>query len=202
MVARRRRDRSQADQNPCDPKDQTDRNRTSPFAFTGNRFEFRAVGASANCAAPMTTLNTIVANQLSRLQRGGRPPAQDQPQHRPEHRRRAPRLHDRRRSGSCSTATATRRSGKMEAAARGLSNNKATPEALEAMISDEAAKVFAAQGVFNQRELHSRYEVLLENYIEQDRDRSRPARGAEHDARASRRLRCDQPAQRDPPKPR
>lgn len=45
--------------------DNTDRNRTSPFAFTGNKFEFRAVGSSANCADPMMVLNTIVANQLN-----------------------------------------------------------------------------------------------------------------------------------------
>ncbi len=49
--------------------DNTDRNRTSPFAFTGNRFEFRAVGSSANCAGPMTALNTAVANQLMNSKR-------------------------------------------------------------------------------------------------------------------------------------
>ena len=49
-------------------KDNTDRNRTSPFAFTGNKFEFRAVGSSANCAGPMTVMNAIVAEQLNKFQ--------------------------------------------------------------------------------------------------------------------------------------
>ena len=50
--------------------DNTDRNRTSPFAFTGNKFEFRAVGSTANCAVPMTVLNTIVAEQLNMFKAG------------------------------------------------------------------------------------------------------------------------------------
>ena len=149
---------------PAIPKDQTDRNRTSPFAFTGNRFEFRAVGASANCAAPMTVLNTIVANQLTAFS--------EEVERRLETNPNTEENILAVLQGYMSDVKRVVFNGngysqewEEEATARGLSNNKATPEALEAMISDETAKVFAAQGVFNERELHSRYEVLLENYI-------------------------------------
>ncbi|MGE3499783.1 MAG: glutamine synthetase III [Candidatus Binatia bacterium] len=145
-------------------KDPTDRNRTSPFSFTGNRFEFRGVGASANCAAPMTVLNTIVAHQLQAF-------AQEVD----------------RRAGEHSSAEATlvsvlqgymddverivfngngySREWEGEAAARGLPNHKTTPAALEALVSPRAKEVFAAQGVFNERELLSRHDVLLERYV-------------------------------------
>lgn len=145
-------------------KDQTDRNRTSPFSFTGNRFEFRAVGASANCAAPMTVLNTIVANQLQNFGRevDGR---------------------SREKSNTQANVIAVlqgysedverivfngdgySQAWEKEAESRGLSNNKSTPMALKAMISDRAKEVFANQGVLSGREMHSRYDVLLERYI-------------------------------------
>jgi glutamine synthetase len=149
---------------PAIPKDQTDRNRTSPFAFTGNRFEFRAVGASANCAAPMTVLNTIVAHQLvafsaevdSRIQTN---PNTDE-------------VIVEVLQGYMADVERIVFNGngysqewEDEAAARGLSNNKTTPDALTAMISDDARDVFGAQDVLSERELHSRFEVLLENYI-------------------------------------
>ncbi len=148
---------------PAIPKDQTDRNRTSPFAFTGNRFEFRAVGASANCAAPMTTLNTIVANQLAAFSAEVDRRAQDDPNtdqiivdllrgYMPEVER------------VVFNGNGYSPEWELEAAARGLSNNKTTPAALPAMISDQAREVFGAQNVFSERELHSRYDVLLENY--------------------------------------
>jgi glutamine synthetase len=145
-------------------KDQTDRNRTSPFSFTGNRFEFRAVGASANCAAPMTVLNTIVANQLQAFKKEV----------------------DRRNQENADLETHVvavlqgymedverivfngngySKAWEEEAEARGLANNKTTPVALKAMISAKAKEVFASQGVFSERELHSRYDVLLEKYI-------------------------------------
>jgi glutamine synthetase len=145
-------------------KDQTDRNRTSPFSFTGNRFEFRAVGASANCAAPMTVLNAIVANQLQAFKED---------------------VDGRNRENSNTQANVITvlqgyledverivfngngysQAWEEEAKARGLSNNKTTPVALKAMISEKAKEVFASQGVFTERELHSRYDVLLEKYI-------------------------------------
>ena len=145
-------------------KDQTDRNRTSPFPFVDNRFEFRAVGGSANCAAPMTVLNTIVANQLQAFKE---------------------EVDDRTRhdSDTQNNTVAVLRgymedverivfngdgyseAWEQEAMARGLSNNKTTPVALKAMISEKSKDVFRNQHVLNETELHSRYEVLLENYV-------------------------------------
>ena len=149
---------------PVIPRDPTDRNRTSPFAFTDNRFEFRAVGASANCAAPMTVLNTIVANQLAAFGRE----VDSRTQTNPNTEENIVAV----LQGYMADVERVVFNGngyaeewEKEAAARGLSNNKTTPVALEAMISDKAKSVFSAQGVFNERELHSRHEVLLENYI-------------------------------------
>ena len=149
---------------PVIKKDQTDRNRTSPFAFTGNRFELRAVGGAANCAAPMTTLNTIVAKQLQDFAR---------------------EVDSRNQQNSATeenivavlqgymkdvdrvvfNGNGYSQEWEKEAETRGLSNNKTTPVALKVMISENAKEVFGSQNVFNERELDSRYEVLLENYI-------------------------------------
>ncbi|MCZ6654202.1 MAG: glutamine synthetase type III, partial [Planctomycetota bacterium] len=145
-------------------RDQTDRNRTSPFPFTGNRFEFRAVGGSANCAAPMTVLNTIVANQFQAFQaevdrRSNRGSSLEDhivavlQEYMPDVERIV--FNGDGYSGAWET----------EAASRGLSNNKNTPVALRAMISDEAKAVFEKQQVLNADELESRYEVQLENYV-------------------------------------
>jgi len=149
---------------PVIKRDPTDRNRTSPFAFTDNRFEFRAVGSSANCAAPMTVLNTIVASQLAAFGREVDSRAQTNPNIEENivavlqgYMDDVERV--------IFNGNGYSEAWEKEAAARGLSNNKTTPVALEAMISDKAKNVFAAQGVFSERELHSRYEVLLENYI-------------------------------------
>ena len=149
---------------PAIKRDPTDRNRTSPFAFTDNRFEFRAVGSSANCAAPMTVLNTIVANQLAAFGREVDSRTQTNPNTEENivavlqgYMADVERI--------VFNGNGYAEEWEKEAAARGLSNNKTTPVALEAMISDKAKSVFGAQGVFNERELHSRYEVLLENYI-------------------------------------
>ena len=149
---------------PAIEKDYTDRNRTSPFPFVDNRFECRAVGASANCAALMTVLNTIVANQLQVF---------------------AEKV-DRRNQQNPNTednivaelqgymddvetvvfnGNGYSRAWEEEAEARGLSNNKTTPSALKAMISESTHEAFRNQHVFNKKELHSRYEMLLENYV-------------------------------------
>ncbi len=145
-------------------RDRTDRNRTSPFAFTDSRFEFRGVGASATCAAPMTVLNTIVANQLQAFK--------NEVDGRNQH-----------SSNSEDNIVAVlqgymddverivfngngySKAWEEEAKARGLSNNKTTPSALKVMVSDKAKDVFDSQGVFTENELHGRYETLLENYI-------------------------------------
>jgi glutamine synthetase len=145
-------------------KDQTDRNRTSPFPFVDNRFEFRAVGGSANCAAPMTVLNTIVANQLQAFQKEV-----------DSRNQRTPKSEDNIVAVLQGYMEDVERivfngdgyseAWEKEATARGLSNNKTTPVALKAMISEKSKEVFANQHVFNEKELLSRYEVLIENYV-------------------------------------
>ena len=145
-------------------KDQTDRNRTSPFPFTDNRFEFRAVGGTANCAAPMTVLNTIVANQLQAFKKE----VDSRNQHNPDteanivavlqgYKEDVERI--------VFNGNGYSEDWEKEAGARGLSNNKTTPVALKTMISEKSKEVFENQHVFNEAELHSRYEVQIENYL-------------------------------------
>ncbi|HMV15079.1 MAG: glutamine synthetase III [Chitinophagales bacterium] len=144
--------------------DNTDRNRTSPFAFTGNKFEFRAVGSSANCALPMTVLNAIVAEQLKLFKvevdeyiKGG----------------------DYKDVAILKVLRKTIKDAKRimfegdnysddwhkEAKKRGLSNNKTAPVALGAFVSDSSVKLFADLGIYSHREVEARYEIALENYI-------------------------------------
>ena len=149
---------------PAIKRDHSDRNRTCPFPFVDNRFEFRAVGASANCAPPMTVLNTIVADQLEAFKKA----VDSRSQHGPS--READivavlqgYMEDVERiifnGDGYSDAWAK------EAATRGLPNTKTTPDAIKAMVSERSKEVFGRQRVFNERELESRYEMLLENYI-------------------------------------
>ena len=145
-------------------RDQTDRNRTSPFPFTGNRFEFRAVGGSATCAAPMTVLNTIVANQLQAFKQE----VDDRAELNPNTQENIVAvlqsyMEDVERI--VFNGDGYSEAWEKEAEARGLSNNRTTPIALKAMLSDSAKEVFANQNVFSERELESRYEVLIENYV-------------------------------------
>jgi len=145
-------------------KDQTDRNRTSPFPFVDNRFEFRAVGGSANCAAPMTVLNTIVANQLQAFKKE----VDSRNQHNSnteDHIVAVLRGYMEDVERIVFNGDGYSEAWEKEAMARGLSNNKTTPVALKAMISEKSKEVFADQHVFNENELHSRYEVLIENYV-------------------------------------
>ena len=145
-------------------RDQTDRNRTSPFPFVDNRFEFRAVGGSANCAAPMTVLNTIVANQLQAFKKE----VESRNQHDPNSKDNIVAV----LQGYMEDVERIVFNGdgyseawEKEAKARGLSNNKTTPIALKAMISQKSKEVFGNQHVLNENELESRYEVLIENYV-------------------------------------
>lgn len=144
--------------------DNTDRNRTSPFAFTGNKFEFRAVGSSANCAHAMTALNTIMASQLIEFKASV----------------------DKRIEGGDKKDEAIlkelqkliKESKKIrfegngygeewvkEAEKRGLSNLKDTPAALSVWKDKKVQKLFIEQNVLNAAEIESRMEVELENYI-------------------------------------
>lgn len=144
--------------------DNTDRNRTSPFAFTGNKFEFRAVGSTANCASPMLVLNTIVADTLKSFKK-----EVDELIAKGEKREIAV-LHILRNYIAASKNIRFEGDNyseewAQEAARRGLSNFKTTPEALDAFISDSAKKVFYSNGIYTERELEARHEIMLEEYV-------------------------------------
>jgi glutamine synthetase len=144
-------------------KDNTDRNRTSPFAFTGNKFELRAVGSSANSAYPMTILNMIVAEQLKkfkydvdRLLRKGE-------------KKDVALLMVIKKYIKESKAIRFEGNGyapewEVEAAGRGLSNFKTTPKALDAFLSEKSTILFEDSNVFSLREAHARHEILLESF--------------------------------------
>ncbi|MEC8113844.1 MAG: glutamine synthetase III [Bacteroidota bacterium] len=144
--------------------DNTDRNRTSPFAFTGNKFELRAAGSTANCAVPMTVLNTIVAEQLNMFKAA---------------------VDARIKGGDKKDDALLKELQKLikdhkairfegngygeawvkEAKKRGLSNLSDTPTALEVWGRKEVSALFASLGVLTEEELHARQEVEYENYI-------------------------------------
>jgi len=143
--------------------DNTDRNRTSPFAFTGNKFELRAVGSSANSSAPMTVLNAIVADQLVKFKAD------------------VDKLIKKGDKKDLALLTVIKKYIKEskdirfegngysqewadEAAKRGLSNIKTTPKALDAYVSDKSTELFTKTNIFSKRELHARHEILLESF--------------------------------------
>lgn len=143
--------------------DNTDRNRTSPFAFTGNKFEFRAVGSSANCADSMTVLNTIVASQLKLFKK---------------------KVDANIKSGDKKDTAILKElkeciqtsknilfegdnysfEWEKEAKKRGLNNEKNTPKALDAYVSKQSVDLFVNNNIFNENELAARHEIRLENY--------------------------------------
>jgi len=144
---------------PQFPKDTTDRNRTSPFAFTGNKFEFRMPGSMFSIAGPNIVINTAVAQSLREFAdclEGSQNFTADL------------------NALIKSTLSAHKRiifNGNnyceewiKEAGRRGLNNLKTTPDALPEFVSEKSVKLFTAHGVFTQSELHSRYEIMLENY--------------------------------------
>ncbi len=144
-------------------QDNTDRNRTSPFAFTGNKFEIRMVGSNQNCARPMTVMNTIVGQQLKTFYAEvtallGKGIDQD-----------AAILTILQRYIKEFKAILFEGDGysdewKNEAAKRGLANTPNTPEALKAYITKEAKDLFESTGVLTHRELEAHYEVMVETY--------------------------------------
>ncbi len=145
---------------PRFPKDSTDRNRTSPFAFTGNKFEFRSPGSSQSIAKPNIVINTAVAESLrqfaDRLEG-----AEDF----------TSALHDL-IQGTIKAHKRILFNGNgydnhwpQEAERRGLMNLKTTPEALAHLLDEKNVKLFESHGVFSAAELRSRYEILLENYV-------------------------------------
>ncbi|HUN15201.1 MAG TPA: glutamine synthetase III [Saprospiraceae bacterium] len=144
--------------------DNTDRNRTSPFAFTGNKFEFRAVGSSANCADPMMVLNTIVANQLNEFK---------------EKVDKHIEAGDKKDTAILKELRACIKASKNilfegdnyseawanEAEKRGLPNIKTTPTALDAYMTDKAKNLFSKNNILSEKEQEARHEIYLENYI-------------------------------------
>jgi glutamine synthetase len=141
-----------------------DRNRTSPFAFTGNKFEFRAVGGSASVAFPNTVLNTIVAESIDRMAadleetlKGGM--ALDDAV--VEVVRKAYVGHKR----IVFDGDGYSEEWHQEALQRGLSDLKTTPDALPAILSESTIEAFGTYSVLSERELESRYEVLVEQYV-------------------------------------
>jgi glutamine synthetase len=144
--------------------DNTDRNRTSPFAFTGNKFEFRAVGSSANCANAMITLNTIVAHRLNQFKKDvdariAKGDDKDEAI-----------LKELQRLIKVSKTIRFEGNGYgdewvKEASKRGLSNLKDTPSALKVWKDKGVHKMFEALNVLTHEEIHARYEIEVENYF-------------------------------------
>lgn len=144
--------------------DNTDRNRTSPFAFTGNKFEFRAVGSSANCANAMTALNTIMADTLKKFKVD------------------VDALIEKGEKKELSIMQIIQKyivesksvlfegdgysdEWAAEAAKRGLANIKTTPLALDAYVTGKSKHLFESNEIYNHAELEARHEIMLEAYI-------------------------------------
>lgn len=152
--------------------DNTDRNRTSPFAFTGNKFEFRAVGSSANCASAMTVINTIMADQLRQFKQEtdeliNKGIGKDEAI-----------LQILRKYITASKNIRFEGNGYSdewaeEAAKRGLSNFPRTPEALDVLVDKRAISLFENHNIYTPRELEARHEIALENYTKKIQIESR-----------------------------
>jgi glutamine synthetase len=145
--------------------DNTDRNRTSPFAFTGNKFEFRAVGSKANCANPMTVLNTIVARQLIDFKAEVDVLIKKKALKKDEAIFNILREYIKKSKNILFEGNGYGEAWEKEAKKRGLSNNKTTPEALKAKVSKKTIKLFGDLGVMNKVESVSRYEIEMEEYV-------------------------------------
>ena len=153
-------------------RDNTDRNRTSPFAFTGNKFEFRAVGGGANSASTMIVLNTIVAAQLQEFKA-------DLDARLINGEKKELAIVDilKQYYKSCKRilfeGNGYSDEWVEEAAKRGLSNIKSTPEALQVYLKPESMEIFRRVGVMGHAEVESRYEIELEKYIKKVQIESR-----------------------------
>src|SRR5690606_38017262 len=139
--------------------DNTDRNRTSPFAFTGNKFEFRAVGSASNSASPMTVLNAIVANQLIDFK------TEVDKQIKKGTKKDLALLNVVRKYIKESKAIRFEGNGyspewEEEAHKRGLSNIKTTPKALDVYVSETVIEMFDKLAIFSRRESEARHGIL------------------------------------------
>jgi glutamine synthetase len=147
---------------PVMPRDATDRNRTSPFAFTGNKFEFRAVGSTQSCAGANIVLNTITAEALDEIatQLEAVKKKSDFNKTLQDILQKIVKKHKRVIFNGDNYSAAWVK----EAKKRGLPNLKKTPEALKSLITPKAIKLFEKYNVLSKTELDSRYEVFMENY--------------------------------------
>lgn len=144
--------------------DNTDRNRTSPFAFTGNRFEFRAVGSSANCASPMICLTSAVANQLKQFSKDVEKLINKNVK-RDEAIFQVLKRYIIESKRIRFEGNGYGQEWRDEAERRGLSNITDVPEALKAFISPTSIDLFSKNHVLSHRELEARYEIRLETYV-------------------------------------
>ncbi|WP_026957047.1 glutamine synthetase III [Algoriphagus vanfongensis] len=152
--------------------DNTDRNRTSPFAFTGNKFEFRAVGSSSNSAGPMSILNVIVAESLRTMYKDIEKEIEAGKE------KKIAIVNVLRKCIKESKKIRFEGDGyseewEKEAAKRGLSNLKATPEALDVFSKKATKELFAKHNVMNELEIHARHEIQLENFLKKVQIESR-----------------------------
>ncbi len=152
--------------------DNTDRNRTSPFAFTGNKFEFRAVGSSANSASPMTVLNTIMANQLQQFERDVNALLDN------EVKKELAIVEVLKGYVKSSKSILFEGNGYSdawveEAEGRGLKNIKNTVDALNVYTKRDSIELFTKFGIYSELEIHARHEIELENYIKKIQIESR-----------------------------
>ena len=145
--------------------DNTDRNRTSPFAFTGNKFEFRAVGSLANCGNPMTVLNTIVAKQLKDFKKEVDVLINKKDLKKDEAIFNVLREYIKSSRAILFEGNSYGEAWEKEAKKRGLSNNRNTPDALQAKISKKSIALFEDMGVLSKIETEARYEIEMEAYI-------------------------------------
>ena len=144
--------------------DNTDRNRTSPFAFTGNKWEFRAVGSSANCANAMTTLNAIVAKQLKEFKIAVDALIDGKKLKKDEAIFNVLREYIKQTKSILFEGDGYSDDWEVEAVKRGLSNSKTTPIALKAKIDPKVIKLFGDLNIMNHVEVEARYEIELEEY--------------------------------------
>lgn len=144
--------------------DNTDRNRTSPFAFTGNKFELRAVGSTANCGDPMTVLNAIVAKQLKEFKAEVDSLINKKKMKKDDAIFNVLREYIKKSKKIRFEGDGYGEAWEIEAAKRGLSNNKTTPGALQPKISKKTIDLFGELDIMNEKEVHARYEIEIEDY--------------------------------------
>jgi len=152
--------------------DNTDRNRTSPFAFTGNKFEFRAVGSSQTCAPAMIIINLIVADQLKKFKKEV-DALIDKKVRKDDAIFQVMRKYIKESKPIRFEGNNYSKEWLEEASKRGLSNQNSTPDAVKSLISKKTVKLFADNHVLSERELEARYEIKLEHYTKKIQIESR-----------------------------